>query len=215
MKGWWLIGNKITDVGSVRAEAVFLVIEYRVWILAPSFLLTRISNHLWVWHNQESFEMSVVNIWLQKWEKGCQQLHQSNLHVIHQSTLHMYTWKNIQTVPLFFCGEYWLDSLLGYANLSEDLPHHQLSSLYKAGAAWYVSLTTPRPATIMQREVSEQWRCEHEHMLGFFTQTGQNKSMYNTTGWYVEANWNLTSSNLLYKCSFYSLVFDNETWCPK
>jgi hypothetical protein len=44
----------------------------------------------------------------------------------------------------------------GYANLSEDLPHHQFSSLYKAGAAWYVSLTTPRPATIMQREVSEQ-----------------------------------------------------------
>lgn len=122
-----------------------------------------------------------------------------------------------------FCRQYLCSSVVstdwtvfwGYANLSEDLSHHYFSSLYKAGAAWYVSLTTPRPATIMQREVSEQWRCEHEHILGFFTQTGQNKSMYNTTGWYLEANWNLTSSNLLYKCSFCRLAFDSETWCPK
>lgn len=125
----------------------------------------------------------------------------------------------LQTVPLFFCGEYWLESLLGSANVSEDLPHRQLSSLYKAGAAWCVwdsvSLTTPRPATIMQREeVSEQWRCEHEHMLGSVTQTRWNKLMNNTTGWYLEANWNLTSSNLLYKRSFCSLTLDNETWCP-
>jgi hypothetical protein len=211
MKGWWMIGNKITDVGSVRAEAVFLVIEYRVWILAPSLLLTRISNHLWERQNQESFEMSVVNVWLQKWEKGCQQLHQSTLCVIHQSTLHMYTWKNLQTVPLFFCGEYWLDSLLGSANLSEDLPHHQLSSLYKAGAARYVwdsvSLTTPRPATIMQREeVSEQWRCEHENRKQIDVQHYRLIS-----GGKLELDY---SSNLLYKHSFCSLTLDNETWCP-
>ncbi len=87
--------------------------------------------------------------------------------------------------------------------------------LVQLGMFRTLSLTTTRPATKMQiEEVLEQWRCEHEHMLGSFTQTGRNKLMYNTTGWYLEANWNLTSSNLLHKCSFCSLALDNETWCP-